>query len=265
MHRHFSGYSGQLCGTGGHAARWTAVLLVALAIPAGPHLYAQENPPAKEASGTAPPSDPATVPSPTAKPAGGSQEPEAKPEIEWPLAGDGWWLIAPPESSAQVHMPTTPKYAEREMVPVEGQRIRVRSWSASDEQNVHYVVNWYDKPLPKDEEEIKKTLEGCVLGAVATTLGEMESATPFMLDGTPPSPACDYVIRFTHNQVPMRVAGRAVMVGGRVYQVIYLASEKDFSRNRMQQFLDSFQLVPPAGNPPSAPAAPATSPKSPDR
>lgn len=189
--------------------------------------------------GQPPQTEPATTP-----PAAQEPQPATESPVEWAKTEEGKLIVAPPDAGASVQMPVAPRFSERELVPLDQIPIHIRSWAAADEKGANFVFNWYDLPVPSDPVKIKNTLEGCVKGAVATTLGELESAEPIASWGPAKLPACEYRIRFQFREQPMRVSGRALLNGGRLYQLIYVAPEKEFSAEVAKQFFESFGLVP---------------------
>jgi hypothetical protein len=177
---------------------------------------------------------------------------------QWPQDPDGWFLVTPEGAQATVAMPVSPVPSERQMVPVEGLPIHVRMMAAVDDQRVNYVFAWHDQKAPNGVADIRNTLDGAVKGALGSTLGQLESAEPLHLNG---NPGCDFRIRFAYREQPMRVAGRVILVGPRVYQLTCVVPDGVEAEALITKFAGSFVHVPePPGTPeqgePPAAAAP---------
>ncbi len=172
-------------------------------------------------------------------------------DVEWPVAEDGWLIVTPPNSNATIHMPLSPRPAQREMVPVEGMPITVHMNAVVDDNQANFVFAWHDQPVPKSPADAKSLLSGAVNGALAMTLGELETSEPRKFGE---HFGCEFRIRFAFREQPMRVASRVVLVGGRMFQMTYVAAEKAFSEEDYTRFTGSFLLVPVVPEEP-APAA----------
>lgn len=171
---------------------------------------------------------------------------------QWPQDADGWYLVTPDGAAASFAMPVSPQPSERQMVPVEGTPIHVRMMAAVDERQVNYVFAWHDQAAPRTATDIKNTLEGAVKGALGSTLGQLESAEPLHVGEFP---GCDFRIVFTYKDRPMRVAGRVILVGPRVYQLTCVIPDKVDAEAAIARFAGSFVHVPvPAADPSAVPA-----------
>ncbi len=217
----------------------------------GPSTATQEPAPTAvtpEAGVTQPPVS-AESPDPASQPTG-DQVPD---EVQWPQDADGWFLVTPEGAGASFAMPVSPRPSDRQMVPVEGTPIHVRMMAAVDELQVNYVFAWHDQKVPQDVTDVKNTLDGAVKGALGSTLGQLESADALDFNGLH---GCDFRILFTYKDQPMRVVGRVILVGPRVYQLTCVIPVQVDAEAAVKRFAGSFVHLP---EPPPAPSAdPAT-------
>jgi hypothetical protein len=173
-------------------------------------------------------------------------------DVQWPKDADGWFLVTPEGAGASFAMPVSPRPSDRQMVPVEGIPIHVRMMAAVDDQQVNYVFAWHDQEEPQDLTDVKNTLDGAVKGALGSTLGQLEKADALNFNGLH---GCDFRIRFTYKDQPMRVAGRVILAGPRIYQLTCVIPEQVDAEAAIARFAGSFVHLPePPGEPPADPA-----------
>lgn len=156
-----------------------------------------------------------------------------------------WVKVTSDNAQASVSMPGEPVASSRVMSPVPGQSIEVHVFAFQDDRETNFVFGFHDQvDAPADNREINRILDGGMRGAVARTLGELESAEAVRIARYPGR-------RFTFSCVrgetaeeaqPMMCAGQLVLVEKRLYQLLYIARQDRFDAQEAEQFFKSFQL-----------------------
>ena len=144
-------------------------------------------------------------------------------------AADGQRL-APAGAGFSIMMPGTPK-ADDQQVPTAAGQITMHSYSM-DMNGAGYVVMYADYPMAMDP---KTGLAGVRNGEVGT--GKLVSEKDFTVSG---SPAKKIVVTTADGHT---MVSEMVLVGKRLYQVIYVTNDAKNAENASNGFMTSFQLV----------------------
>jgi|GEM_PF-2312564 len=167
---------------------------------------------------------------------------DEKGKIDWPQTEDGWFIVTPEGGEASFQVPAVPEASSRTMVSGGDKQVSINLNVAVDSKGANLVFTWHDQQEAKTLPEITKILDGSVRGALAMTLGEVESAERINVGLLH---ACNFKIRFVFKDKPMKLSSRTILHQKRVYQLTYVAPEESFSEPDQQRFLDSFQHLPP--------------------
>ncbi len=162
-----------------------------------------------------------------------------------PVAHD-WVKVSSEASRATCEMPGEPVASSRVMSPVAGQRIEVHLFVFQDDRETNFVFGYHDhQDEPADNREINRILDGGMRGAVARTLGELETAQAIRVAR---HPARRFTFKCVRGETaeeaqPLLCAGQLVLVGKRMYQLLYLAHEDRFDAQEAERFFKSFKLT----------------------
>jgi hypothetical protein len=173
------------------------------------------------------------TPQPTQAAIGRTPTPQAIATLGGGDTGGDWRIITPQDGGFSIELPGEP-VAGTQSRPVGADTMEIKTFTLSTEKE-SYTITYSDFPPEAIQSDANTMLEGALGGVSAQ--GTLVNHKTITVDGSPGIEGEFEVPGIGYSWY------KGVFVGERLYQLIFIAQNKDVSAQDARRFLDSFKLT----------------------